>query len=430
MKSSAQASRFLFNDTALYPLFEQLRQADSQVVSILHLGDSHVQAGFLPEAVAAGLKQKFGDAGPGWVFPYNLGRTNGPDGYRWSSNLRWSSVRVVERYQSYWPGPGGMTIHTSQVSPSLSCSIKQGSADNMQIFYDAGPGKALVQAVVDDVKLTVGVSGKYESLPERWQQFSVLRDSGYAVVAPQQSAIGQDSIPFPGNMQQATITADSSIYAFRLSWPQHKGLFRFYGAVLQNGNQGVLYHAIGINGAQFMHYNQHAATLPVQLRILRPQLLILSLGTNEAFGGITAAQLRQEMDKTMKAVQEHAPGAKVLFTTPPYGMKKKRRVAYRKNKRTYYRVTYTANPQVAVLRGEILQYCRDNGYACWDFYDAMRADKRFLRGWSNDKLHFNAYGYTLQGTMLFETIAAAYDDWIKNLTDAFPGKPVERTEIQ
>ncbi|GEP94600.1 hypothetical protein CCY01nite_08600 [Chitinophaga cymbidii] len=398
MKSSAQTSRFLFNDTALYPLFEQLRRADSQVVSIFHLGDSHVQAGFLPEAAAAGLKQKFGDAGPGWVLPYNLARTNGPDAYRWSSHIRWSSVRVVERYQVYWPGPGGMTIHTSQVSPSLSCTIKQGSTDNIQIFYDAGTGKAPVQAVGDMEQLTV--------------------------------RIHEDSTAFPENMQQATITADSSIYAFRLSWPQHKGLFRFYGAVLQNGHQGVLYHAIGINGAQFMHYNQHAATLPVQLRILRPQLLILSLGTNEAFGGVTAAQLRQEMDKTMKAVREHAPGAKVLFTTPPYGMKKKRRVAYRKNKRTYYRVTYAANPQVAVLRAEILQYCRDNGYACWDFYDAMRADKRFLRGWSNDKLHFNAYGYTLQGTMLFETIAAAYDDWIKNLTDAFPGKPVERAEIQ
>src|SRR5690606_23608387 len=118
--------------------------------------------------------------------------TNGPDAYRWSSNLRWSSVRVVERYQSYWPGPGGMTIHTSQVSPSLSCTIKQGSADSIQIFYDAGPGKTPVQAVGDMEQLAVSIQ--------------------------------EDSAAFPENMQQATITADSSIYTFRLSWPQHKGL--------------------------------------------------------------------------------------------------------------------------------------------------------------------------------------------------------------
>lgn len=397
MKASAQTPRrFLYNDTTLYPLFEQLKQADSQVVSILHLGDSHVQAGFLPEATGSRLKEKFGDAGPGWVFPYNLGGTNGPDSYRWSSHHRWSADRIVDKGQSHWPGPGGIMISTTQSSPSLSFVVKQGSVDRIEVFYDAGAGKAPVRmngaAIVQHEAMLPGEEMHSVTAQEHSMQASAL----------------------PENGQQAIITPDSSVSTFRLSWPQHTGgLFRFYGAVLQNGQHGVLYHAIGINGAQFMHYNQHEATLPVQLGMLRPQLVILSLGTNEAFGGITAAQLRQEMDRTMKAVKQYAPGAKVLFTTPPYGMKKKRQVPYRKNKRTYYRVTYLANPQVAVLRAEIQQYCRDNGYACWDFYEAMRADKRFLRAWSHDKVHFNAYGYTLQGTLLFEAINAAYDEWIK-----------------
>lgn len=397
MKASAQTPRrFLYNDTTLYPLFEQLQQADSQVVSILHLGDSHVQAGFLPEATGSRLKEKFGDAGPGWVFPYNLGGTNGPDGYRWSSHHRWSADRIVDKGQSHWPGPGGIMIYTTQSSPSLSFVAKHGSVDRIKVFYDAGAGKPPVwmngAAIVQHEVMLPGEETHLVIAKEHRMQPGAL----------------------PENGQQAIITPDSSVSTFRLNWPQHTGgLFRFYGAVLQNGQHGVLYHAIGINGAQFMHYNQHEATLPVQLGMLRPQLVILSLGTNEAFGGITPAQLRQEMDRTMKAVKQYAPEAKVLFTTPPYGMKKKRQVPYRKNKRTYYRVTYLANPQVAVLRAEILQYCRDNGYACWDFYEAMRTDKRFLRAWSHDKVHFNAYGYTLQGTLLFEAIDAAYDEWIK-----------------
>lgn len=425
MKVSAQTPRrFLYNDTALYSLFEQLQQADSQVVSILHLGDSHVQAGFLPEATGSRLKEKFGDAGPGWVFPYNLGGTNGPDSYRWSSPLRWSADRVVDKSQAYWPGPGGMVISTSQSSPSLSFIARQGSFDCIKVFYDAGAGKAPVQmgsaTIVQDAAMRPGERSHSGIALENGEQVTTTPEP--VVTFPesgQQTAItpehGTQPGALPGNGQQSIIKPDTSVSTFRLSWPQHTGgPFRFYGAILQSGQHGIHYHAIGINGAQFMHYNQHEATLPVQLGILRPQLLILSLGTNEAFGGITAAQLRQEMDRTMNAVRQYAPGAKVLFTTPPYGMKKKRQAPYRKNKRTYYRVTYLTNPQVAVLRAEILQYCRDNGYACWDFYEAMRTDKRFLRAWSNDRVHFNAYGYTLQGTLLFEAIAAAYDEWIKN----------------
>lgn len=397
--SNVAAQAQLYNDSTLYPFFEQLRQADSQVVSILHLGDSHVQAGFLPEAAAKGFREKFGDAGAGWVFPYNLGGTNGPDSYRWSSPIRWSADRVVDRNQAYWPGPGGIVISTMQPRPALSFSAKQGSASRIKVFYDAGPGKA--QLFMSDASIT------------------------------------QEDAVFPENGQQATIVPDSSVSAFQLRWPEHTGgAFRFYGALLQHGGCGVLYHAIGINGAQWMHYNQQAATLPAQLQVTQPQLLIFSLGTNEAFGGVTAAQLRQEMEKTMQAVREYAPEAAVLFTTPPYGMMKKRQIPYRKKvgtkTRTYYRVSYAANPQVAVLRTEILAYCRNNGYACWDFYEAMRNDKRFTRAWSNDRVHFNAYGYTLQGKLLYDAVAAAYDEWIKNneLTDVFTGKPVERSEVQ
>src|SRR5690606_19372189 len=58
-------------DTALYGFFALLEQADSTVVNVLHLGDSHIQAGFLPVTTGAALQKEFGNAGRGWVFPYN-----------------------------------------------------------------------------------------------------------------------------------------------------------------------------------------------------------------------------------------------------------------------------------------------------------------------------------------------------------------------
>ncbi len=354
--------KFLYNDTALHRFYALLQQADTQVVSILHLGDSHVQAGFLPDAVAVRLKARFGDAGRGWVFPYNLAGTNGPGGYRWSSNARWDAERMVDKGNERMESPGGIVIRTTSPAPALSFTANPLiPVHTIECFYD-GPPVEVNGAVVEAGNTT------------------------------------------------AIVTMDSTMYGFRLQWP---GSVAFYGAVLKNGEPGVLYHAIGVNGAQFSHYNKPGNAVQAQMEALRPQLVIISLGTNEAFGGVTPVQLRQDMTATVAAIRERAPQACILFTTPPSGMMKKRQVPYRKkgSRKVYYRTRYTRNEQAQVLRGAMVQYCRENGLAYWDLYQAMPQDKRFARAWSHDHVHFNAYGYTLQGTLLYEALEAGYTNF-------------------
>lgn len=357
--SSVKAQRkFLFNDTCLYPFFESLQT--NKATNILHLGDSHVQAGFLPNAVANGLKQKFGDGGTGWVFPYNLAGTNGPDGYKWSSNIRWSADRIVDRNISAWPGPGGIAITGN--NPTLTYTGK--NIADAEVFFSEGT------AEVNDGELTQEIT-----------------DFG----------------------QMATIRFHNPQPTFSIKLPAPN--VRFYGAIIYSGTPGILYSSIGINGAQFMHYNQDAKTIPTQMAILKPQLVIISLGTNEAFGGVNVAQLRQEMDKTVNAIRAGAPETSILFTTPPSGMMKKRQAPYKKKGKTHYRVSYIKNPQVAVIRTEMIQFCKDNNMAYWDFHEAMKADNRFTRGWSTDHVHFNAFGYTQQGSLLYDAIIASWEKW-------------------
>ncbi|WP_198673863.1 GDSL-type esterase/lipase family protein [Chitinophaga alhagiae] len=378
----AQAQRkFLYNDTALHRFYALLRQADSQVVSILHLGDSHVQAGFLPAAVATPLKAQFGNAGPGWVFPYNLAGTNGPDGYRWSSNIRWEAERVVERGNSFMESPAGMLIRTSHSAPVLTFSSKPAMPLRSATCFYKGPAVEVNGAGI------------------------IAGEDAAAVEKMAGATVGETSGPFTEN--QARIEWDTAITTFTLRWP---GAVMFYGAVLANGEPGILYHGIGVNGAQFAHYNKPGNAVAAQMKALAPQLVILSLGTNEAFGGVSAAQLRQEMETTVAAIRQNAPEACLLFTTPPSGMMKKRQVPYRKkgSRRVYYRTTYARNPQVAVIREAMVQYCKENGFAWWDLYQAMPQDKRFACAWSGDRVHFNAYGYTLQGTLLYEALEAGY----------------------
>lgn len=46
-----------------------------------------------------------------------------------------------------------------------------------------------------------------------------------------------------------------------------------------NGYPGVLYHSVGVTGAMYVNYTDEAYVR--QLALLKPSLLIISLGTNE-----------------------------------------------------------------------------------------------------------------------------------------------------
>ncbi|RPD39086.1 GDSL-type esterase/lipase family protein [Chitinophaga barathri] len=368
----------LYNDTSLYRVYGLLQQKEEKVIPILHLGDSHVQAGFFPNAVRDRLQGEFGDAGQGWVFPYNLAGTNGPDDYRWSSFFRWNGDRMVDRNLGQWPGPGGIMISRQQGMSLLTFSGKPVKC--LKLWYEGGEG--LPEANAGEDHPAAGEAMVYEGEP---------------VMAAKEVKVCMDSV----------------VSGISLRFPS---ISRFYGAVAENGKPGILYHAIGINGAQFSHYNQFEGKITAsQMEILKPALVIISLGTNEAFGGISAVQLRQEIGKMMEVMKSLAPEARFIFTTPPSGMMKKRQVPYKKKgkKRTYYRVSYVKVPQATTLRDAMITLCDENGWAYWDLYEAMKADKRFARAWSGDHVHFNAYGYNLQGQLLAEAVLDSFQQWNK-----------------
>lgn len=372
---------------ALAPFFDALQLKD-QVVSVLHLGDSHIQAGFFPAAVATRLQRNFGNAGRGWVFPFNLAGTNGPSDYRWSSARIWDSQRIVDRNLNEAPGPGGIELTTRQNNISLRFEGKDGDAmDNTvkkaTLLYWGSPDATVV--------------------------------AGGAEVATQQ-------VPLPGDalkLTDATVTFDTPVTSFSANWvtPSNTN-FHFYGALLQNGHPGILYSAIGINGAMYQHYNDNSSTLVAQMMVLQPQLIIISLGTNEAYGAVSTSSMLAGIDRTVTIIKEQNPNAVLLLTTPAASSIATRR-AYRhkQGKRyvTWYKVSYHPNTNVVVMRNAILEYAREHQLAAWDFYEQNRGMAAvFSGGWAADHIHFNVRGYTLQGSLLYDAIHSAYVHYSEN----------------
>lgn len=374
-------------DTALNRFYAALQNADSNVISILHLGDSHVQAGFYPLTTANYLEKTFGSAGRGWVFPFNLAGTNGPEDYRWNSTGRWESDRVVDRYKKDPLGPGAIVITSQSNAPTIAYSGKQDGIDNTiieaELYYDAG---------LDDSSINVP-------------------DASVVVTG----------IPFPDagqTLRKATLTFPAAVQSFQARWDARgSSPFRFYGAMLRNGHNGVLYSAVGINGAMFQHYNEQTSILTAQMAVMKPRLVIISLGTNEAYSSLNGAAFRVQMDSMVQLIKRTHPEACIVLTTPAESKRVSKKAFRRKvgkKYRTYYKVAYYPNPYVTVVTQQIMNYCRENGLACWNFNALTRSmPGSFAGAWALDHIHFNARGYQLQGKLLYEALNQGYLKYLK-----------------
>ncbi|HEU4554897.1 MAG TPA: GDSL-type esterase/lipase family protein [Chitinophaga sp.] len=380
----AASGNIIQQDTALYRFFAALDKVDSNVVRILHLGDSHIQAGFFPVATGGALQRQFGNAGRGWVFPYNVAGTNGPDDYRWNSTVRWQTDRVIDRHKDQEPGPGGIVIYSQSAAPTLAFDGRQHNAGGMndevkeaQLFFDAGTPDVSVQSPGAAITVT---PAPYEGSP---------------------------------TLSMATLRFPQTMTSFQTRWEDNgSAIFRFYGAILRNGQNGILYSAIGINGAMYQHYVETGNTIAAQMQVLQPQLVIISLGTNEAYSGQSAAAIREQVDAAVSLIREQLPGVSILLTTPPDCMRTAKR-PYRKKVgkkyRTYYRIKYYPNPAINTVTQLLIDYCRQHGLACWNFNAVNKAMKSSFAGaWAPDHIHFNARGYQLQGRLLYEALRRSY----------------------
>src|SRR5881394_2548290 len=88
----------IFNSSGLdsfYQKLYKLKKTGTGIVTVVHIGDSHIQADFLSAVVRKNLQQFFGNAGRGLVFPYQLAQSNAPSEITSSSNSGWQFNRIA-----------------------------------------------------------------------------------------------------------------------------------------------------------------------------------------------------------------------------------------------------------------------------------------------------------------------------------------------
>ncbi|MCU0419087.1 MAG: GDSL-type esterase/lipase family protein [Cyclobacteriaceae bacterium] len=365
------------NAPVLSPFFEklyQLTKGGQHKVNVVHIGDSHIQADFLTASVRERLQHAFGNGGRGVVFPGRVARTNEPPSIYSSSKSLWDTKRIVFTETSLPIGIYPLTLQTQQPQASLQLKVHNGDKmdyrfDRVTLFFKKDVSSFNV-VVKDSIGQDLGFAGPYTF--EQTNTSTLYLP--YAVRQVELQAMQAN----PGQRQ-----------------------FTLFGLNLENSRPGIVYHALGGNGAKFKHYLA-ATNFAEQTAAVQPDLFVISLGTNEAIEyPYVDPQLTQHLDAFIQRLKHVNPNAFFLITTPPDAFKRKTR----------------RNPGIEVVRNRLIDYAAKNQLAWWDLY-AAGGGKHNADAWrkaglmQSDGIHFTRAGYDLQGQLLFQALIKAYNDYV------------------
>lgn len=368
----------IHNSVALSGFYEnlyRLKKKDNLKVNIIHIGDSHIQADFFSEIVRQNLQHEFGNGGRGLIVPGRVARTNEPSSIRSSSPSTWEVKRCVYPDQPLPIGIGGITIRSTQ--PDASLALQTFNSEGLDYSFN---------------KLTLFFHKDFTSYN------FIVQDSvkeSLAFVGPftlEQPNVS--TVLLPVNLNKVTIQAIQSLPV------QTQAIV--FGINLENGKPGIVYHAIGVNGAKYKHYAV-ASPFADQASALLPDLIIISLGTNEALDHpYLDAHFIDYVQILIQNLKAKNPQAQFLFTTPPD--------AYRKKTRR--------NPGIEAIRKKIIAYCDQYNHAYWDLYQigggTHSADLWKKNGLLRaDGVHFTKEGYELQGNLLYEALIKGYNEYVR-----------------
>lgn len=365
------------NTIHLEPFFEKLHAlkiSGKGKINIVHIGDSHIQADLMTEVVRKNLQREFGNAGRGLIIPGNVAGTNEPLNIRTSSTDKWQAKRCIHVTQPLPIGISGITLNTEQAGAKINIRMNDPLCDysfnTVTLFYQK-----------DRNSFT----------------FSI-QDSASAELALIEPATADSSLNYSRFVLPALLNA-ITIQTMRPNEEQRYATL--FGLNLENSRDGILYHAIGVNGAKYSHYNA-ARYFAQQTQVLNPDLFIISLGTNESVEyPYLDKNFYRHVDKLVQALSTYNPQASFMLISPPDAFQKRVR----------------PNPGIEQVRNQIIQYAVENGLGFWDMYK-VNGGKNSAVEWKMqgllrpDGIHFTKDGYAYQGNLLYEAIMKSYNQYV------------------
>ncbi len=350
-----------------YASLDSLSRKQKKKVNVIHIGDSHIQADFFSGHLREMMQSDslFGNGGRGLVFPYNAVRTNVPDNLKVTYTGAWEGCRNTARDKSCNWGLTGITATTYSPAATLTIdptinSLLPYSFTQVKIFSDTQ----------DLTNFDIQVATNEEA-------HLTKKENGYLLFEFTHPA-NSLSIRFSKNNDQQT----------------H---FTLQGIILENNQQGIEYHAAGVNGAEVTSVLR-MPSLEKDIAILKPDLVIISLGTNDAFQRLDPKVFKRNYGELIQRIRRASPSTSILLTTPGDNLRGRK----------------YPNPDNAKAITVMTDLAEETGAAIWDFYEVMGGMQSITKWHANrlataDRVHLTQHGYMLQAELLYDALMNDYD---------------------
>ncbi len=360
----------------LKPFFEALgrvkRKEPGAQVRIAHYGDSLVTSDYVSGTVRRGLQARYGDAGHGFLLIANPWSWYFHNDVKHGAGDGWRASRVVGPFApDHRYGYGAVSFVGAEGANASFATTEKGPV-----------GHAVSRFVVH-----------YATTPKGGDV--QLKLDGRTV--PGFSTRGAEGAP-----RTHVVSVEDGAHELELRVAKG-GQPRLFGVSLERDVNGVLYDALGINGARAKllakmddeHWKQVFA-------LQKPNLVILQYGTNESDDRLSEEHYGEQVRALVKKVKEAAPGVPVLVVAPL----DRADASGGKAPKSHPNI-----PRIVSVQERI---AAEEGVAFWNTFQAMGGEGSFAR-WqrqkpslgSSDRVHPTPAGAEKIGRWLTSALVAA-----------------------
>lgn len=338
----------------MYATLEKLTSSNDSIFSIVHIGDSHVEIGQFSGEIKRQLEKKYGKSEDAWMHPYQFFNKQSQKVFPIDTLGTWKRATIKYPNETKLLGITGLGFYLGSEIGSLKFTSNTFYPEITKVsllhFYDGNP----LPLKIHKGKIHTQVISKNTAITEI--TFSST-EKEYIL--------------------EFTKTDDLLIYAIKLN---------------SHPTRGISYHKFGVAGSTLKQFVNNTPLFMEQYRALKPNLLIVSLGTNDSYiDTLNEQKLVHEVRMFTEKLSRYSSKTAVLFTTAPDTKYDDRRPERLTETNRIIRTIAMENPTIAL----------------WDLHQIMGGDGS-VDDWIKknymifDHLHFTTAGYKLQGELFME----------------------------
>ncbi len=377
----------------------------ARAITILHIGDSHTAADFLTGELRRRLQKIYGNGGSGYVTagrPPNV--LSAALKIAVSAGWTYQALQKSEDVGQFWMS--GFNTVASKTGETLSFTAeKPETFDVIEIEAIRQPNGGSI-----DIKLDGALEGSFDLAGDK--------------VEPVVIRLVPDHGP-TNKVRDVTLTTRTD------------GIVSISSVAIYNTRSGLIYNSVGYPGATIDILNKLDEHLfASDLRRLKPQIVILSFGTNEADkANLDIAAYTQKYERVIGKIRTALPDATIVLIGPPAG---EELPAHCKDKAREEAVCRRADaaspssdacewktlPKLEAVREAERKIAERNGLVYWNWASIMpkecgadrwRAETPPLM--AKDHIHFTIAGYKKSAEGFLSTLVPVIDK-VRSRSDA------------